>query len=210
VPHVSAQRAAWLARNVLPHEAALRAWLRRRVTVSLEVDDVVQETYAVLVSLDSVEQIQNPKSYMFSVAHRVILQHLRRARIVSIEAVAEIERLSIQATEPSPEQSVADRQELGKVARLIAALPQKCRQAFTLRRLEGLSQRQVAQRMGISENTVEKHVGKGLRLLMDAFAGNGEHDRDGRTSRQIAEQTRKDRESNEGQDDKRGHRRRGG
>ncbi len=70
----------------------------------------------------------------------------------------------------SPDRHAAAGQELRRIATLVAGLPAKCRQAFLLRKVEGLSQREVAQRMGISENTVEKHVGKGLRLLMDAFA----------------------------------------
>lgn len=165
---VSNERAEWLARCALPHEPALRAWLRRR-ELAVEIDDVVQETYAVLAGLASVEQIHNPKAYMFQVAHTLVLQRLRRARIVRIDAVEEIERLSIQYDGPSPEQLASYRQELRQVARLIAALPAKCREAFMLRKIEGLSQREIARRMGVSEGTVEKHVAKGVRILMDAL-----------------------------------------
>src|SRR3546814_4149962 len=61
-------------------------------------------------------------------------------------------------------------QELRRIGALIAALPAKCREAFVLRKVQGLSQREIAGRMRISENTVEKHVGKGLRLLMRSLA----------------------------------------
>mgnify|MGYP006186034825 CR=1 FL=1 len=56
-----------------------------------------------------------------------------------------------------------------EVTALIAQLPDKCRQAFILRRVEGFSQREIAERMQISENTVEKHVCKGIRLLMESM-----------------------------------------
>ena len=55
---------------------------------------------------------------------------------------------------------------------MLANLPPKCREAFALRKVEGLSQREVALRMGVSENTVEKHVGKGLRILLRLFGRN--------------------------------------
>ena len=161
-------RAQWLAANVLPHERALRAWLADR-TAGAEIDDVVQETYAILAGLPTVTQIHNPRAYAFQVAQTVILQRLRRAAIVRIDAVEEIERLSISNDEPSPEQLVSDRQELRQVAMLIASLPPKCREAFLLRKVEGLSQREIAQRMGVSEGTVEKHIAKGVRILMDAM-----------------------------------------
>ena len=168
---ISNDRAIWLADHVLPHESALRAWLSRRRVLLLEIDDVVQETYAVLAALPSVAHIQNPKTYAFSVAHSLVLRHIRRSRIVSIDAMAEIEQLSLLGEGDSAERQAADLEELGNLARAIAELPLKCRQAFTLRRIDGLSQREVAAHMGVSENTIEKHIGKALRILMEAIAG---------------------------------------
>lgn len=169
------ERAIWLARNALPHEPALRAWLSRRPLAGLEVDDIVQETYAILAALERVDHIQTPRTYMFEVAKSVVLRSLRRGRIVAFEALAEAEGLEPPSAEPSPETVAADRQELGRLAALIAGLPTKCREAFTLRKVHGLSQREVARRMGVSENTVEKHVGKGIGVLMNALGrgGNG-------------------------------------
>lgn len=171
----SHERAIWLARNALPHEPALRAWLARRTLAGLEVDDIVQETYAILAGLERVDHIVNGRTYMFEVAKSVVLRALRRGRIVAFEALAEAEGLEPPSGEPSPEMVAADRQELSRIAALIAGLPAKCREAFTLRKVHGLSQREVARRMGVSENTVEKHVGKGIGVLMNALGrgGNG-------------------------------------
>jgi RNA polymerase sigma factor (sigma-70 family) len=173
MPGVSDDRASWLAEHVLPHERGLRAWLAQRRVVDLDVDDIVQETYAVLAELKSVEHIRNPRTYLFSVAHSIILQHVRRQRIVSIEAMADLDQLGIYSDEPTPEEALAEFQELRGMAQLIAGLPGKCREAFTLRKVEGLSQRDIAGRMRISESTVEKHIGRALKLLMSAMRGAG-------------------------------------
>lgn len=170
---VGRERTLWLMQHVLPHEPALRAWLKRKPAGTLEVDDIVQETYAILAALDSVEGIRNPKNYCFQTAYSVIITHLRRARIVPIRTMADIDLLGVMIDEPSLEQQLSDRDELRQVAGAIAALPDKCREVFTLRRVEGLSQRQIAERLGISENTVEKHVAKGIRLLMQVFGRGG-------------------------------------
>lgn len=167
------ERAIWLARNALPHEPALRAWLAKRSLAGLEVDDIVQETYAILAGLERVEHIVNGRTYMFEVAKSVVLRALRRSRIVAFEALAQAESLEPPSAEPSPETVAADRQELSRIAALIAGLPAKCREAFTLRKVHGLSQREVAQRMGVSENTVEKHVAKGIGVLMNAMGRGG-------------------------------------
>lgn len=169
-PH---ERSSWLARHILPHEPALRAWLFRRRIDGLETDDIVQETYAVLAALPEVEHIASPRAYAFQTANSVILRHLRRARIVRIDAIGDIETLTTALDEPSPERQAAARQELRRVSELIAALPSKCREAFTLRKVEGLSQRAIALRMEISESTVEKHIGRALRTLMAAMKTGG-------------------------------------
>jgi RNA polymerase sigma factor (sigma-70 family) len=166
-------RSLWLSRHVLPHEPALRAWLRHRRVDGLETDDIVQETYAVLAGLASVDHIESPRAYAFQTAQSVILRHLRRARVVRIDALGDLEQLNTPLDDPSPEHQTAARQELRRVGDLIAGLPTKCREAFTLRKVEGLSQREVAGRMGISESTVEKHIGRALRTLMDAMKNGG-------------------------------------
>ncbi|WP_372784547.1 RNA polymerase sigma factor [Phenylobacterium sp.] len=169
----SRDRASWLACHILPHEPALRAWLHRRRVDGLETDDIVQETYAVLAGLAAVEHIDSPRAYAFQTAQSIILRHLRRARIVRIDAIGDIDLLGAAIDEPSPERQASSRQELRRVTELIAGLPAKCREAFTLRKIEGLSQRDVARRMGISENTVEKHIGRALRTLMSTMKNGG-------------------------------------
>jgi RNA polymerase sigma factor (sigma-70 family) len=171
---VSDDRARWLAEHVVPCESGLRAWLARRRVVDLDVDDIVQEAYAVLAELETVTHIRNPRTYLYSVAHSIILQHVRRLRIVSIETMAEVDRLGIYSEEPTPEEALSDFQELRSIARMVAALPRKCGEAFVLRKVEGLSQREVAERMRISESTVEKHIGKAIRLLMGVLTGESE------------------------------------
>lgn len=170
---VCEERALWLARHVLPHEPALRAWLTRWRLQDLLVDDVVQEAYAVLAARASVDDIRNPRNYLFQTARSIILMHLRRSRVVSIRAVEDMERIGAAAEEPTPEQQVSDREELHRLGEAIAGLPEMGRQALTLRVIDGLSQREVGERMGISENAAQKHIAKSIHLLMDLFGKGG-------------------------------------
>lgn len=167
------ERALWLARHVLPHEPALRAWLKRRHVVEFDIDDIVQDTYAKLVALDSVDAIRDPKSYTFQAAWSIFVSSVRRLRIVSIRTVVNFEQLSAEAPEPLPDRQMEDRDELEQLGIALGTLPEKCLATFTLRRVEGLSQRETAEKLGISEKTVEKHMARGIRLLMDIFGRGG-------------------------------------
>lgn len=158
--------ARWLAREILPHEGDVRAWLRRSLVVAGDVDDVIQEAYCRLADLKDPARIVSPRAYFFQTARSIVLEQMRRARIVRIEAVTEIDALRIEWDEPSPEQIVGGREELHRVMQAVAALPDRCRRIFEMRRILGLSQRDIAQRLGVSEHVVENEATRGLKAVL--------------------------------------------
>lgn len=172
----SDNRVSWLARNILPHEPALRRWLGRRVRfggLGLGCDDIVQEAYAKLAAMERVDHILNPRAYLFQTANSILLQEIRRLRVVPIEAMESSEMLQIASAAPSVDREVEGRQELRMVVAMIDLLPAKCREVFLLRKVHGLSQREIASRLNITENTVEKHIALGVRKLMDTYRNGG-------------------------------------
>jgi len=166
------ERAIWLGRQVLPHEPALRAWLKRRNLGGLEIDDVIQETYTRLFQAESVAHIHDARNYAFQVAGSVVIDHLRRMKVVPLASVPGLDYLEVGSEEPSPERQVIDREELTRLAEMMARLPGKIRDVFILRRVHGLSQREVAARLRLAESTVEKHMAKGF-LMMSEWVGHG-------------------------------------
>jgi RNA polymerase sigma factor (sigma-70 family) len=170
----------WFAREVLPHEADVRRWLVRRIRglPDCHVDEIVQETYARLWAAGA-ERIMNPRAYFFVTARHVVGEVLRRSRVVSIETMADIEVLDIAHQDVGPERRLSGREEIERVQLVMAKLPPKCREAFELRKFGELSQREIAQRMQLSESTVEKHLVKALRIILSELK---ESDSDERTS----------------------------
>ena len=161
---------AWVGREILPHEADVRAWLRRGLVTDGEVEDIIQDTYCRLLALTQTSHIASPRAYFFTAARAVAIDRLRRSRVVRMETVTEIESLNVVLDEPSPERVAAGRRELERVRRMIAALPDRCRRIFELRKIEGMSQREIARVMGVSETIVENDVVKGQRLILKAIA----------------------------------------
>ena len=169
----SDSRAIWLARYILPHESHLRRWLAQRGVAGFDIDDIVQEAYARLATLAEVGHIHSPKSYFFQTALSLLLQEKRRAHIVPIDGYVSVEMLEREAPLPLQDRQVEAQEELARVNEVIQTLPEKCREVFVLRKMYGLSQREIATKLGLSENTVEKHIGKGVRRLLDAFGRGG-------------------------------------
>jgi RNA polymerase sigma-70 factor (ECF subfamily) len=172
-------RGQWFATHLLPLEGKLRALLRPLADSDADIDDLLQETYAKVVSMPDYQSIEHPRAFILTVARNLAVERLRRKRIVSIEAMADLEALHVFQAEPSPEEIVGARQELRLVAAAIEALPPQCREVFRLRKIQGLSQREVAERLGLSESSVEKHVARALRLCSATLAGVMERDGSG-------------------------------
>jgi len=184
---------AWVGSHVLPHEAAVRAWLRRWTGRAQDIDDVIQEAYSRLASLDSVAHIGSGRAYLFQTSRNIVLEQVRRSKIIRIDNVTDIGALSIVDEAPPLDRVVAGARELQRVEQLIDQLPLKCRRVFVLRRIHGVSQREIAGMFGISESAVEKLAMRGLKLILKAMEGDNtakeleedidEHSRDRTRSR---------------------------
>lgn len=167
-------RSRWLAMHVLPHEPAMRVWLKRTTKApDTDIDDIVQETYAILAKLESVDAIRDPRTYTFQVARSVFLQGVRRNKIVAIDAIADTAALEIVDDAPSPEQHAMGKRELVRVEIAISEMPPQVRKVFWLRRVEGMSQRETASTLGLAEHTVEKYSARGMKFLLQQFGRGG-------------------------------------
>lgn len=172
----------WIASNVLPHEAALRTHLRRMVASSDQIDDIVQDTYLCLARLDSVTHIRDGRAYLFTAARSVLLQRIRRDKMVRIDSLTDLHLLTREDETPGPERNVGGRRELERVRRLIDGLPDRCREIFELRRVQGVPQREIARRMNLPEHTIEQQAVRGLKLIMRAIAEEDGEDVPARTN----------------------------
>jgi len=159
---------AWFFR-VLAHERDLRAFLARSLPHRDDVSDVVQETYARLLALSPERRsaVRTWRAFLFATARNVAMDHLRRRDVVSLDALPEIQAADVVlrgSQERRPDEIVNLTQERRLLAGAIESLPEKCRQVLILRKIHGLSQKEIAQRLGIAEHTVEKHLSHGVRL----------------------------------------------
>jgi RNA polymerase sigma factor (sigma-70 family) len=161
----------WFKREILAHEAMLLRYLMRVWPRKHEVLDLRQETYARVYEAALTSRPVSPRAFLFTTAHHLMADRVRHERIVSIEAVGDIEALNVLNDEISAEQHVSARQELKRLAAAMDRLPPRCREVMWLRRVEGLSQKETAERLGVSVKAIEQHVSKGGRLLAEYMLG---------------------------------------
>lgn len=160
---------SWISANLLPFEGELRGWLRRTSGGRDNEDDIIQEAYCRIGSVADLSQIKNGRAYFYTTVRRILIERFRKDRIVKLEPSAEIDSLNVIDESPSAERVLDGRQRYELVCRLIDGLPERCRDVFVMRKVHQLTQRQTAERLGLTENVVEKEVARGLKLLLRAL-----------------------------------------
>src|SRR3954452_18908195 len=164
----------WFAAEILPHEAALRRFLSRACHNRAEVPDLCQEVYVRVYESAQRALPSAPKSFLFATARNLLIDRRRRERIVSIDYTQDLDALNFLVDEISPEQRLSARQELRRLAQALDQLSDNCRAVIWLRRVEGLSQREASEKLGMNEGALEGYVSRGVRALAKAVFGTGE------------------------------------
>jgi RNA polymerase sigma-70 factor (ECF subfamily) len=167
MPPPDSELGQWFAAHVQPHEAMLRAWLRGRFRGEADVDDVIQEAYVRLLRAREQAEVVSPKAFLFAVARNLALDRLRRRQVAQAEPLAENEAMAVLDEGGDIPETLARNQELELLTEAIQSLPDRCRQIFTLRKVYGLSQAEIAEKLGVSENTVSAQLTIGVKKCME-------------------------------------------
>ena len=176
----------WFAREILVHEAALVRYLNRSWANRDEVPDLRQEVYIRVYEAAKCTRPTFAKAFLFTAARHLMIDRARRARVVSIESVGDSDDLNVLVDEVSPERRLNARQELKQLGAAFGLLPPRCRDVVWLRKVDGISQSEVAERLGISVRTVEFQVQKGMRILAHALFGDGQQAHKEAASSEVA------------------------
>lgn len=165
----AAELEAWFAREVLPLEASLMQFLRHNWRDRSDIEDLRQEIYVRVCEAAENELPKSARSFVFAIARNLLIDLVRREQIVPIEAVADLDLLSVEGDVPLPDRSAIAKDELRRLQNALDQLPPRHREAVILGRIEGLNGRQIAQRMGIAETTASQHLKLGMYALTDLY-----------------------------------------
>lgn len=161
----------WFRREILIHEAALVRFLARNWFNQNDVQDIRHDIYVRVLEGAERKLPHSPRAFLFGVARHLLIDRVRRERIVAIDLLEDVDSLNVLVDEVSPERRATGREQVQRLSRLFDRLPPRCREVVWMKRVEGLSQKQIAERLGIAEATVERHLVRGITLLANALHG---------------------------------------
>ncbi len=166
---MSDDKTPFISELMTRHGQSLQRYITRKLGNPADAAEVAQETFLRLYRLEHPEQLDNARAFMFQVASNLAIDQLRRRslhfRFLKSEsrAVEDPEFVHATAATASPEQILSAREKLARIFQAVDALPDKCRQAFLLHRISGLSYSEIAQELGVTVSSVEKYIQQALK-----------------------------------------------
>lgn len=148
----------------LENEVALKRYLRRFIRSREAADDLAQEAFLRTFAAESGRMIEAPKAFLFKVAKNLALNELARQSSMAIEPLGDFDGREVleDSSQAAVDNVIYSRERVRLLARAVAALPPQCAKVFILRKMQGMSQKEIAVRLNISVRTVESHVALGL------------------------------------------------
>ena len=149
------------------HKPALERHLARQLDSREDIAELLHELYLKVSTLHTKQPIENPKSYLYRIATNLAidLQRQKRSRANQLDSYQY--QMASQMETRTPERIATGRERLRLLEQAIETLPPKCKEVFMLRKLHHLSNPEIADRLGISRNMVEKHLRKALTICRE-------------------------------------------
>ena len=159
----SKQRETAVSKAYLAHQTALRSFVSKMVSSPADVDDVTQEAFLRAFNAEKAKEIEQPKSFLFTIARNIVLSNITRKSSKLTDHVADFDLLGGFTEDDVVFGETLAQETFGLYCRAVGSLPPQARQVFLLRKVYGLSHKGIGQRLSIAVSTVEKHLAKGVK-----------------------------------------------
>lgn len=186
LPLLKVQRAAshkLIEKLLAEHAFALRRFIRVRLNSEHDSEDVLQEVYVRLSQIEDLptklaDRLDTARNYLFQIASNLLIDRARRAQVRNYDKHISNSDVMVQRASDTyaPERVLANKRKLRSVDRALLKLKPVQRKAFLLSRVDGLSYREISDKLGLSLSTIEKHIAAALLAAREAVAKEEQHE----------------------------------
>lgn len=174
---VDGKQKSWSIQEVFAeHKKALQCFISRYVISNQDVEDVTQETFLRAYQAEKKNtDIQQPKAFLYRIAKNFMLSEQAKKAYKLTDYIDDCDNLDPMLMSQDLESNIMAQQKLGIFCEAVASLPPKCRRVFVMKKVYGWTRQEIAERLEISINTVDKHLTKGAAQCFEVIEGRYEN-----------------------------------
>lgn len=147
------------------HDGLVR-FLCRRLNSLEDARDIAQNAFVRMQKMENLRELDNVKAYLYQVASNLVIDQKRRERLHGNYLQQESQNDHMYAvSDDSPEDVLIAQRQLEVMEKALQRLPEKCRRAFLLHRVKGMSYSDIAEEMSVSVSSVEKYILQALKCF---------------------------------------------
>lgn len=166
-------------------KASLQRYIARFIHHPQDIEDIVHETFLRTYAAEIKTQIHSPKSFLFRTARNLSFKHLDKSSYKLTDYLEDLDLSEVLIDEVSNEHRVEAQEQFAFFCKAVRRLPSQCRRAYILRKVYGLSHKEIAEHLDISINTVEKHLASGILKCSEYMSRHGYSYQDRKSSKKI-------------------------
>ncbi len=160
------KRSNFIKSIFLEYQLELKRYISQKLGGQVEAEEIVQDTFHNVLRSENPESIENPRAYLYKTAYNLALNRIRSQK--HHENYLAQHNYSAEEA-PSPERTVSALRDLEAVQNALDHLPQKCRQAFILSRVQSKTYSEIAEELNVSTSAVEKYMIRTLEYLREVL-----------------------------------------
>ena len=162
-----------ISASFIKYKSALTKYVSRIINHPHDIEDIVHEAFLNSYAAEINTKIHTPKAFLFRTARNLAFKHLTKCSYRLTDYLEDLDSSEVLKEEISLEDTVEGQEQFALFCKAVQQLPLQCRRAFILKKVYGLSQKEIAGHLDISVSTVEKHLATGISRCSDFMRSRG-------------------------------------
>ena len=162
-----------IGETFLANRSSLKRFISQFINHPQDIEDIVHDAFLNSYAAEINTKIHKPKAFLFQTARNLAFKHLSKSSNRLTDYLGDFDLSEVLIEGSSMEDTAESHEQFAFFCKAVQKLPLQCRRAFILRKVYGLSHKEIAKHLNISVSTVEKHLATGITRCLDYMRAKG-------------------------------------
>jgi RNA polymerase sigma-70 factor (ECF subfamily) len=152
---------------------SLKKYVSRFINHPHDIEDIVHDAFLNSYAAEINTKIHTPKAFLFTTAKHLALKKIGSSTTRLTDYLEDLDRLEVIGNIAPLDETIEGLEQFALFCKAVQKLPLQCRRVFILRKVYGLTHKEIAEHLDISVSTIEKHLATGISRCSDYMRSKG-------------------------------------